>query len=279
VPELPEVEHARRQLTAWGEGAVLTGVVLADPAAVREGLTSRPSDAVADPLATLAPLVGRVAGAPVRHGKRLGWPFGDAWLLAHLGMSGKWVRRSPEDPAPPAGRIGFEVTRGGERATLWLVDTRRFGCVSVGTEEDLHRGLGPDALLAPPTGAELAALLDTKRPIKLVLLEQDRVAGLGNIHAAEALWRARIHPDRACATLSAAEWDRLASAIGAQLAEAIGSFDGVDEVVYLSEGREESPFAVYGRAGEPCRTCGAPVVREVRGQRGTWWCPVCQPAT
>ncbi len=277
MPELPEVEHARRQLERWAAGATLTGSRVADRAVVRAGLSSRPSDAVADPEAALAPLVGRVAGVPERHGKRLGWPFGDRVLLGHLGMSGKWVRRAPSDPAPVAGRLGLELRRGGEDLVCWLVDTRRFGCVSVGMDPDLHAGLGPDCATNPLDGPELAARFQVRRPVKVALLDQDRIAGLGNIHAAEALWRAGIHPDRACAGLTAAEWARLAAAIRVQIAGALADMDGQDEVTYLSEGGDDSAFSVYGRHGEPCPRCGGMVVREVRAQRGTWWCPTCQP--
>ena len=277
MPELPEVEHARRQLERWAAGATLVAVKIAEPTSVRVGLSSRPSDGVDAPGVALAPFVGLAAGNPMRHGKRLGWPFGDRFLLAHLGMSGKWVRREPADPPPGAGRIGLIFRRGPDEWTCWFVDARRFGCIAVGTVGSLHAGLGPDCLIEPLGGTELAARFSVGRAIKVALLEQDRVAGLGNIQAAESLWRAGIHPDRRCDALTPAEWDRLAVSIQVQLRTAIAEFDGLDEVLYVSEGNSDSGFSVYGRLGEPCPKCTTPIVREVRGQRGTWWCPTCQP--
>ncbi|MBA2322366.1 MAG: formamidopyrimidine-DNA glycosylase, partial [Deltaproteobacteria bacterium] len=221
MPELPEVEATRRRLDAWLAGQPIVAVHVADASSVRTGLTSRPSDAVSDPAAATRPWIGTVAGTPLRRGKRLGLRIGSSGLLAHLGMSGKWIRRAPGDPVPKFGRIGLEVPG----RVAWFVDPRRFGCVTVCPAEAidgaLATGLGPDALLELPDGPGLAARFAVKRPIKIALLEQDRLAGLGNIHAVEALWRARIHPDRRCDALTAAEWAALSSAIGAQMTFAI----------------------------------------------------------
>ena len=186
--------------------------------------------------------------------------------------------RGISDPPPRFGRVGLEFrSERGSSWACWFVDTRRFGCLALGVEADLHRGLGPDCLLTPLSGSALAARFPIRRSIKVALLEQDRIAGLGNIHAAEALWLAGIHPAVACDRLSAGDWDRLAAAIVRQVHAGIASFAGQLEVTYLSEGLEESRFFVYGREALPCQTCGSAIQREVQVQRGTWWCPTCQP--
>jgi formamidopyrimidine-DNA glycosylase len=278
MPELPEVEHARRLLSAWASGRRLTAVAIADPAVVRVALSSRPSDAVADPHTALSPLVGASAGELLRRGKRLGWRFDRSALLIHFGMSGRWARRAPADEPPRFGRLGLVF---GD-VTCWFVDTRRFGCVTLISGSDLDaglvEGLGPDAHVGLPEPAALAARFKGKKPIKLALLEQERLAGLGNIHAVEALWRAKINPNRRCDQVSGPDWSRLREGIAAQLGGAIDDFAGEAEVTYLSEGAENNPFAVYDREGKPCLACGAGIVREVTGARSTYWCPRCQPA-
>jgi formamidopyrimidine-DNA glycosylase len=274
MPELPEVEIARRQLARWGEGRRVREVIARDAAAIRRGLSTRPSDALPGGAEAVArALVGATAGAPARLGKRIGWRFGEAGLLVHLGMSGKWVRR--EEP-PPHARLGlsFHDVDG----AAWFVDPRRFGCVALvpadGLDAALADGLGPDALDAAPDGPGLAARLAGRRPIKVALLDQARLAGVGNIHAVEALWRAGISPHTPCESLDAAAWARLAQAIPAQLRWTVEA-EEADEIAYVNEGAA-NPFAVYARAGTPCRRCGAAIASAILGGRSTFWCPACQ---
>lgn len=280
MPELPEVEIARRALARWTADRVVTAVEVVDPAVVRSHLSSRPSDAAPDGGAWLrASLPGTRPGIPLRIGKRIGWRFtgaADAALLVHLGMTGKWVRRGAGE-LPRAGRLCLRLDDG---AGLWFVDPRRFGCVTPVDGADLPaalaRGLGPDALEAAPGPAGLRARLTGRRPIKVALLDQQALAGVGNIQAAEALWRARIHPELRADALSDAQWEALAAELPAQLRATIaGEAEG--EIRYLSEGGVENPFAVYGREGAPCRRCGALVERIHQAGRATCFCPVCQP--
>ncbi len=221
--------------------------------------------------------MGRVAGSPVRHGKRLGWPFGGDGILIHLGMTGRWVRRPEGDEPPRNTRIGLVF--GDE--VLWMVDTRRFACVVPialdAMDLAMRQGHGPDALLEPMSGADLAAAFRTKRPIKVVLMEQKRIAGLGNIHAAEACFRAGIWPKRPANELSAEAWRLLAQGIVAQLQGTIDDIDVAAETVYVSEGGD-NPFSVYKRTGKPCLRCSTVVVSEELGGRTTYWCPSCQPS-
>ncbi len=279
MPELPEVEAARVRLERWAAGRRLDTVYLVDPSSVRTRLSSRPRDAVSDPGSAVGGWVGGVAASPLRHGKRLGWAFGASGLLAHFGMSGKWIARPPGAEVPKFARIGLAFDAG---PVCWFVDARRFGCVTVVPAEGLwaalREGLGPDALTACPLGPDLSRRFAVKRPLKVALLEQDRLAGLGNIHVAEALWRAGIHPDRRCDALTAAEWSRLSAAITAQLEAAGADLAGDQELTYLSEGASPNPFSVYGQRERPCPRCGGAIAAAQRGGRVTWWCPGCQPA-
>lgn len=274
MPELPEVEAHRRLLDRHATGRRLVDVVVVDPGAVRPRRSTRPSHGGA--AAALRPAVGGVFDPPFRVGKRLGWPVGEVGLEVHLGMTGHWVRRVG-DEVPRFARLGLRLDDG---ATLWFTDARRFGCVvphpRAALAQVVGSGLGPDALDAALDGPALAARFCTSRPVKLALLDQARLAGLGNIHAVEALFLAGIHPDTPCDALDAAAWARLADAIPRQLHEGLADL-GQDEIVYLSDGAE-SPFRVYGRAGLPCPVCGTAVARAVRGGRSTTWCPRCQPA-
>jgi formamidopyrimidine-DNA glycosylase len=109
------------------------------------------------------------------------------------------------------------------------------------------------------------------------MMDQARLAGLGNIHAAEACFRAGIGPFRPATSLSDAEWDRLAAGISAQLRDTTEELAREEEVQYVNLGGP-NPFRVYGRGEEPCPTCGAPICSADQGGRTTYWCAVCQPA-
>lgn len=274
MPELPEVEIARRQLSRWSRGRRVVRVLLPDPAAVRGRLSSRPSDADPEAARSLVGLAGCVGEEPIRHGKRLGWVVGPVGLLAQFGMTAHLALRAPGEAPPDHARLGWELEHG---AVIWFADARRFGCVSVvdpgQVAARLREGHGPDALLEPLDAEALAAALTGRRPIKVALLDQGRLAGLGNIHAAEACFRAGILPQRPCSELSPEAWARLAGAIPAQLAEAVAADDTDGEVRYVSQGGP-NPFQVYGQAS--CGACGSPTRSEPQGGRTTWWCPACQ---
>lgn len=270
MPELPEVEVARRWLSRWSAGRAVVDVRVEDPACVRPRLDTRPSAALPDGAAALRSLVGEARGV-VRRGKRLGWASGCGAVLVHLGMTGHWVRRT-SDEVPRFGRCGLVLDDG---ATLWFTDARRFGClVPVASFDALGEGLGPDALDEPCDGEALARRVGGRGPIKPRLLDQGRLAGLGNIHAAEALWRAGLAPDRSADALDGAAWARLADAIVAQLRFGLEVTDA-EEVVYLSDGGA-NPFTVYGREGAACPRCGGSVQRRIQAGRSTFWCPGCQ---
>jgi formamidopyrimidine-DNA glycosylase len=274
MPELPEAEIARRQLERWLADHPIERVVLTDPASVRSSLSSKPSDAVADPEAAVAGWVGARLTRSTRHGKRIGAALGEGGFLLHLGMSGKLLRTDGEVPA--FGRIGLAAGGG----TVWLVDRRRFGCVvavpAAAIDAGLREGHGPDALDAPLDGPGLAAALRTKLPVKVALMDQERLAGLGNIQAAEALFAAAIDPRTSSRELTSDQWTRLAAVIPERLRAAIADDDG-ETITYVNEGGQNR-FAVYGREGEPCPRCGRAIAAITQAGRSTYFCPGCQGA-
>lgn len=261
MPELPEVEMCRRHLARWGAGGVVAAVDVRDEAVVRRTLSSNPADAVVE---DLHGLVGCTAGMPIRLGKRIAWAFGEQALLIHLGMTGRWTHG--EEPR----HARLMLALGAER--LWFADTRRFGCVVLTTaermEEQLADGLGPDGLGA------FTLRLAGRRAVKVALLDQTVLAGLGNIHAAEVLWRAGVHPARGCDTLTAAEVEAIASAIPLQLHGAVAAEEGT-EIVYINEGGP-NPFAVYGKENQPCPKCGRSIEKIHQSGRSTYLCEGCQ---
>jgi formamidopyrimidine-DNA glycosylase len=185
---------------------------------------------------------------------------------------------------PAYTRAAFELDDG---ARLLYVDPRTLGEMEVmrGIEWRVREArLGPEPLEPGFTPELLAARLATsRRPVKEALLDQTKVAGLGNIYVSEALWRAGISPRRRARNVGLVRVRRLHAAILAVLSEAIGrsgtSFGStyLDFVDADGEAGEFYDFlSVYDREGEPCQRCGTPIARIVQGQRSTYYCPHCQ---
>ncbi|WP_066776054.1 bifunctional DNA-formamidopyrimidine glycosylase/DNA-(apurinic or apyrimidinic site) lyase [Sphingomonas sp. CCH5-D11] len=269
MPELPEVETTVRGLRPVLDGARVTNV---EP---RRGDLRRPFPADLRQVMTGAVItgLGRRAKYGLIHTDR------DRTLIFHLGMSGRW-RVDPGEVLPHDHLI--IDTAGGRRVAL--NDPRRFGSVDLWPSGELDAFPGFAALGPEPLGPELSAkwlkgaLAGRRASVKLMLLDQRIVAGLGNIYVCEALFLARISPKRAAGSISLARLERLVEAIRAVLLSAIeagGSTlrdyarpDG--ELGYFSK-----QFAVYGREGQPCG-CGGIVRRYAEGGRSTFWCPACQ---
>jgi formamidopyrimidine-DNA glycosylase len=268
MPELPEVETIRAQLAPRLEGRTLARVEILDPR------LTRPFD-----LFEIAEeLEGDRVVSVERRGKyllvRLESGLG---LLVHLRMTGSF---------------GFApVTH--ERAVLELDDgsrlvyrdVRRFGTWLVLEDADLEPYLaaknGPEPLGPRFTTVWLAKQLARRRaPLKAVLLDQRVVAGLGNIYADEALWRARVNPLRPASDLADDEVARLTRAIRAVLRTGIerqGSTLRDYAAPDGASGSMQDEFRVYGRDGEPCPRCRTTIAKTRVGGRGTWFCPRCQP--
>jgi len=283
MPELPEVEVAARNLRRWAVGRRVRAVEPGPSAAV----VLRP----AGPRALGALGGARVTGVE-RVGKNLlvslargraGAPVG---LWSHLGMTGKWLHRKRADPAPRFSRVRFVLDDG---CALHYADMRLFGRLRVvpgarfGEVPDLA-ALGPDPLRDGVDARRLRARLAKLRvPIKVALLDQGLLAGVGNIQASEACHRARIDPRRPASSLAPVEVGRLARAIVASIRYTLARFEeeGVAsdraDIAYVEEPRTPNPFLVYGRAGERCpRRDGGVIQRVVQAGRATFFCPKCQ---
>ena len=282
MPELPEVEVAARNLRRWAIGRRVRAVQ-ADPRARR---ILRP----ATPRA-LAALAGARFEDVRRRGKNLLVTLtkGRAeriGIWSHLGMTGKWLRRPTGDATPRFARVRIDLD---DRTALHYVDLRLFGRFRIvpGARFDELAdiaALGPDPL---DDGIDLDRLAErlarTRLPIKVAILDQTLLPGVGNIQASEGLFRAGIDPRRAAKSLSRAELARLARGLLDSIRYTLKTFkqsgaDGADaDIEYVEERRIENPFLVYGRAGEACpRHKTDKIVRIVQAQRATFFCPRCQ---
>ncbi len=268
MPELPEVETIRAQLAPRLEGRVLERVEILDPR------LTRPNDL----FEVAEELEGDRVAAVERRGKYLVLRLESGLaLLVHLRMTGSfgWEPASHE-------RAVIELDDG---TRLVYRDVRRFGTwlvlEGVDVEPYLTAKNGPEPLGRRFTSGWLAGQLARRRaPLKAVLLDQRVVAGLGNIYADEALWRARLGPLRPAHTLEVDEVVRLHRAIRAALRTGIAR-QGSTLRDYAtpdgSSGSMQDEFRVYGQDGEPCPRCGTQIAKTRVGGRGTWYCPRCQP--
>lgn len=276
MPELPEVETIRRQLDPRLTGKTVTSLQITDPLVVTPSAPELMADAI----------VGHTVTGVRRRGKYLLVGLDDSATLAiHLRMTGRLHWR-PGPPGPGEERYLRATLGFGDRSTLTFGDARRFGrmwIIPAGTVMDAYwRGrVGIEPLSASFTAARLETLLETRRvAIKTALLDQSRVAGLGNMYVDEALFAARIHPRRAAGSLTRSELrtlhravrDRLRVAIDAGGASIDTYRDGLGQ-----RGRMQNLLRVHLHEGEPCPRCGTIIIKDVVGQRGTYWCPRCQP--
>lgn len=255
MPELPEVEATRDNLARWTVGKTVRAV-WTDPV---------------EASAALAGLVGMTFERWYRRGKRLAAVTNGPVVLVQLGMTGRVVRDAPVER--PFQRVRLTLDDG----VLSLVDVRRLGRVAVCDSLDAaFLGLGPDALepLAPQTLGRLLGRT-RKAPLKAALMDQARIAGLGNIAVLEACFRARIHPQRPLASLADTDFAALSGAIAEHLTHTLSTTLGHDEIAYVSEGGD-NPFLVYGREGAPCSRCGDVIQRALVAGRPDFWCPHCQ---
>lgn len=267
MPELPEVEIARENLERWLVGRRIARAVVPD--ARMRGRQSRRRVERA--------LEGASVRAVSRRGKFLLFDLGshrDA-VVAHLGMTGKFLRQSRSEALPRFTRASIELGRGDR---VVYCDARRLGQFRL---LDAVEGRRIEVLGVEPLGPDFTAgrLFDLVRssttPIKNFLMDQRRIAGVGNIQAAEALFLARIHPGRKASSLAGTEVARLVRSIRRSLSREIERSRS-ENPAYLHEG-SENDFRVYGRAGEPCFRCRGEIARFVQGGRSSYYCPRCQP--
>ncbi len=271
MPELPEVETIRRDLAPRLLGRTITRVeVPVDRVPVIKGI---------DEADFRERLVGSEVQAVERRGKFLAFHLrsGDH-LVVHLRMTGALLHRQPSDPPDRYVRAILSLDDGSE---VRFSDLRKFG--GLWLVEDLSEvldGLGPEPLGDSFTEEMLAVILaGRKAPVKAVILDQRRLAGIGNIYADEALYEAGIDPRRLGGDLTPDEVSRLYRAIR-QVLEAGVESRGASFRDYIdADGREGSMqlyVKVFRRTGKPCYRCGAPIERVKVGGRSTHFCPKCQ---
>lgn len=266
MPELPEVEVTRRRLEPELVGKRFTEVQL------RVTKLRLP---VSAELATILP--GLEIRGIVRRGKYLLFDCGTGWLLVHLGMTG--FLRLCHGPFSP-GKHDHLVFMFDDGQHLCFHDPRKFGIVLWLTgdpeQHPLLAGIGPEPLSGAFDGGYLFNITRKRSvAVKQLIMNSTIVAGVGNIYANEALFRARIRPDRAVGTLSLAECTELVAVIREVLEESIGqgstSRVAEDTVAYYP-----LAFTVYGRGGKPCPACGRPLDEIRLGNRSTVFCRNCQ---
>ncbi|MEM8932265.1 MAG: bifunctional DNA-formamidopyrimidine glycosylase/DNA-(apurinic or apyrimidinic site) lyase [Acidobacteriota bacterium] len=272
MPELPEVETLRRSLVPRLIGRRLASVDVLSPA-LREPLDRRALD----------DLAGRRVETLRRRSKYLLVDLEAArTLVVHLGMSGRFTIVANDHPRDRHEHVVFGLD-GGER--LRYVDPRRFGQVfaldTQGIAADRHFvHLGIEPFDEGFDGRHLSrAAVGRRGPVKTFLMDAGVVVGVGNIYASETLWRARVHPRRSVARVSAATWQRLADAVRTTLGRAID--EGGTTLSDFRDGDGNSGYfqvslEVYGRAGEPCRRCQRGIRRIVQSNRASYYCPGCQ---
>lgn len=274
MPELPEVETTRRGLAPHVEGR-----------RVREVVLRRPDLRWPIPREVSELLPGQRITAVRRRAKYLLLDTEVGSALLHLGMSGS-LRVLPPSTAVTTHDhvdVALDAASGSPRRVLRFNDPRRFGCLlwqPPGTTHELLRDLGPEPLSDAFDGEYLFALSrGRKAPVKVFLMDQRVVVGVGNIYVAEALFAAGVSPLRAAGRVSRESYLRIAESIRHILQYAI-TRGGTTLRDFLSPdgapGYFEQELSVYGREGEPCKTCGRALTLTTIGQRATVWCRHCQ---
>jgi formamidopyrimidine-DNA glycosylase len=285
MPELPEVETVRRGLEPVLTGARLTRV-----------RQNRPDLRFPFPARFPERLEGATVERIDRRAKYLLMPLstGETWV-SHLGMTGRFTLDGEqlgefEEKAPIAGKhehLSLCAVRGGVATRVGFADARRFGFMGLIPTDQVEThpwfaALGPEPLGNGFSGAHLAeAFSGKKQTIKVSLLDQRIVAGLGNIYVCEALYRARISPLVAAGKVSKPRLETLAAVVRDVLDEAILAGGSTLKDFANADGGQgyfQHRFDVYGREGKPCpgEGCSGVVRRTVQGGRSTFWCPGCQ---
>ncbi|MEX2196508.1 MAG: bifunctional DNA-formamidopyrimidine glycosylase/DNA-(apurinic or apyrimidinic site) lyase [Thermoleophilaceae bacterium] len=274
MPELPEVETIRRQLAPALEGRTLTSVEVLDPRWC----------APAPPGEVAAAVTGRRVERVSRRGKYLDWELDEeVHVVMHLRMTGNLLHRPQPAGDAPYTRVRFGLDDGGE---VLFCDVRRFGTGVVLLGDAARDDYFASRLGVEPLGEEFtvealrAQARGRRAPVKAFLLSQERIAGVGNIYADEALFRARIHPLRPVGTLKRAQLGELRDAVVASLQAGIDARGATIDDFRNADGARGSfqdRFLVHTREGEPCVRCGTTIVKLRAAGRGTYVCPRCQP--
>jgi len=265
MPELPEVEIVARNLKLWCQGKQLVALDVRDPKLLPDSELR-------------SGLVGRTLTAVRRRAKHLVAELDGEALVFHFRMTGKLVQVHDVEPRFLRLLLSFE-----DGTQVGFKDQRRLGTVLhlPGNAVDAffeERGLGPEPWPDSRSGAWWEErYAGCRSPLKPALMLQERVAGLGNILAAEICWVARLDPLQPASALNTKQWARIAEA-STTVIERTLSLESGPEVHYIAEGgrAQDSPFSVYGREGLPCPRCKQTVGRFQQSGRSTFWCASCQ---
>ncbi|MBT2681928.1 DNA-formamidopyrimidine glycosylase [Bacillus sp. ISL-35] len=273
MPELPEVETVRRTLEVLAVGKEIGHVSVFWPKMIK-----KPSEVEQFNDALRGQTINEIG----RRGKFLIFYTDDYALVSHLRMEGKYGLFSADEPVEKHTHVIFHFTDGKE---LRYKDVRKFGTMHLyakGTEFDSQplADLGPEPFSADFSVEWLSEKLKrTNRKLKPALLDQKILVGLGNIYVDEALFRAKIHPERIANSLSQEEEVVLYREIVSTLSEAVEKGGSTIRSYVNSQGQIgmfQLQLLVYGRKNEPCKVCGTPLEKTVVGGRGTHFCPTCQ---
>ncbi|MFC1987947.1 bifunctional DNA-formamidopyrimidine glycosylase/DNA-(apurinic or apyrimidinic site) lyase [Chloroflexota bacterium] len=271
MPELPEVETVRNELLPYIIGRCVTGVTL-----LWEGIVRQPPAKE-----FCSRLIGQRLTGIARRGKYLIVGLSsDDLLIIHLKMTGSLLVGPDSSPPPKYTRAIIHLDNS---TSIFFRDPRKFGLMRLVKDKNSIVGkLGPEPLEDDFTPRVLAQrLAKRKAPIKALLLDQGLIAGIGNMYADEALFEAKIHPLRGGASLSQEEIDHLYTAIQRILRAAIGNKGASVDTYFRPDGTEGTAHfefkVAHGLGGKTCLVCGTPVKRIVVRNRGTYFCPHCQP--
>jgi formamidopyrimidine-DNA glycosylase len=269
LPELPEVETVARGLDRALRGRTVKRIKLLDPKLQHHKLRM---------------LYGAEVKEALRVGKRVAIEFatkrGPRWLLVHLRMTGVLLYSVeaglPEGKSAKHIRLRIELDRG----ELLFYDPRRFGTLDLASTLEGAAGRATDPMSREFTAKKLRGLIGTsQQPLKLWLLRQDKLVGLGNIYASEILFDAGLSPTRVAATCTDTEVAALTQSTKSILRKAI-RHAGTTFSDFHNVNGEVGGFSrflkVYAKGGQPCPRCGEPILRQVQGQRSTFWCRECQ---
>jgi formamidopyrimidine-DNA glycosylase len=275
MPELPEVETIRRQLAPTVEGRTLERLEVLDARWCEPAPPAEVADAVA----------GRRVERLSRRGKYLIWELEDeVHLVMHLRMTGNLLVVPAEEDVDERKHLRARLVLDSGQHVLF-VDVRRFGTGIVLLGDDALRDYFTSRVGVEPLGPDftadaLRALAAGRRaPVKAFLLSQERIAGVGNIYADEALWRARIHPLRPVGTLKRPQIAALRDAVVESLEAGIDARGAtIDDFRHTdgARGSFQDRFLVHLREGEDCRRCGRRIVKMRAAGRGTYVCEHCQ---
>lgn len=274
MPELPEVETVKRTLQQLVSGKTISSITVSLPRIIKE-----PDN----PALFMELLRGQTIRKIGRRGKFLKFYFDDFVLLSHLRMEGRYGVFGKDEPVEKHTHVIFHFK---DDTELRYRDVRTFGTMHLYKVEDEEKApslakLGPEPLDSRFTPDELRKRMKGRTSkIKALLLNQEIVAGLGNIYVDECLYQAKIHPEKVPSQLMDQDWSCLHHSIVDVLSRSI-SLGGSSVKSYVNGQGEEGAFQhtlkVYQKKGEPCVECGTLIVRTVVSGRGTHYCPQCQP--